>query len=43
MDGHAAPRIVEAILSVMPVDAFVPEGVSGRQPAMDKGRCRGGL
>ncbi|HQY73245.1 MAG TPA: RbsD/FucU domain-containing protein [Aestuariivirga sp.] len=27
MDGHDAPRIVEAILSVMPVDAFVPEAV----------------
>ena len=27
MDGHDAPRIVEAILSVMPVDEFVPEAV----------------
>ncbi len=27
MDGHAAPRIAEAILSVMPVDEFVPEAV----------------
>lgn len=27
MDGHDAPRIVEAILSVMPVDEFVSEAV----------------
>jgi L-fucose mutarotase len=27
MDGHDAPRIVEAILSVMPVDEFVPQSV----------------
>jgi L-fucose mutarotase len=27
MDGHDAPRLVEAILSVMPVDEFVPEAV----------------
>jgi L-fucose mutarotase len=27
MDGHDAPRIAEAILSVMPVDEFVPEAV----------------
>ena len=27
MDDHDAPRIVEAILSVMPVDEFVPEAV----------------
>jgi len=27
MDGHDAPRLVGAILSVMPVDEFVPEAV----------------
>jgi L-fucose mutarotase len=27
MDGHDAPRIADAILSVMPVDEFVPEAV----------------
>ena len=27
LDGHDAPRIVEAILSVMPVDEFVPDAV----------------
>jgi L-fucose mutarotase len=27
MDGHDAPRIMDAILSVMPVDQFVPEAV----------------
>jgi L-fucose mutarotase len=27
MDGHDAPRIAEAILSVMPVDEFVAEAV----------------
>jgi L-fucose mutarotase len=27
MDGHAAPRILDAILSVMPVDDFVPQAV----------------
>ena len=27
MDGHDAPRIAEAILSVMPVDEFVPQAV----------------
>ena len=27
MDGHDAPRIAGAILSVMPVDEFVPEAV----------------
>jgi L-fucose mutarotase len=27
MDGHDSPRIVDAILSVMPVDDFVPEAV----------------
>ena len=27
MDGHDGPRIAEAILSVMPVDEFVPEAV----------------
>lgn len=27
MDGHDAPRLVDAILSVMPVDDMVPEAV----------------
>ena len=27
MDGHAGPRILEALLSVMPVDDFVEEAV----------------
>ena len=27
LDGHGAPRILEAILSVMPVDDMVPEAV----------------
>ncbi len=27
MDGHAAPRILDAMLSVMPVDDVVPEAV----------------
>ncbi len=27
MDGHDAPRIMDAILSVMPVDTFVPQAV----------------
>jgi len=27
LDGHDAPRIAEAILSVMPIDEFVPEAV----------------
>ena len=37
MDGHDAPRIVEAILSVMPVDEFVPDAVF--RPAAG-GRCQ---
>ena len=38
LDGHAAPRILDAILSVMPVDDMVPEAV--RRPAayMDPNR-----
>ena len=27
MDGHGAPRLLDAILSVMPVDDMVPEAV----------------
>ena len=27
MDGHSTPRIMDAILSVMPVDEFVPQAV----------------
>jgi L-fucose mutarotase len=27
LDGHGAPRILDAILSVMPVDGMVPEAV----------------
>lgn len=27
MDGHAAPRVLDALLSVMPVDDMVPEAV----------------
>jgi L-fucose mutarotase len=27
LDGHGAPRVVDAILSVMPVDDMVPEAV----------------
>ena len=27
LDGHGAPRILDAILSVMPVDDMVPEAV----------------
>jgi L-fucose mutarotase len=27
MDGHGTPRILDAVLSVMPVDSFVPQAV----------------
>lgn len=33
MDGHGAPRLVDAVLSVMPLDADVPEAaVAAREP-----------
>ena len=36
LDGHGAPRILDAILSVMPVDDMVPEAVWRPAAHMDK-------
>ena len=38
LDGHGAPRILEAILSVMPVDDMVPEAVWRPAAHMDPQR-----
>ena len=38
LDGHDAPRVVDAILSVMPVDDFVPEAVWRPSPHGDPRR-----
>lgn len=38
LDGHAAPRILDAILSVMPVDDMVPEAVWRPAAHLDPGR-----
>lgn len=38
LDGHGAPRILDAILSVMPVDDMVPEAVWRPAAYNDPGR-----
>ena len=36
MDGHSATAILDAILSVMPLDAMVPDCALGRGPSRSK-------
>lgn len=38
LDGHTSPRILDAILSVMPVDDMVPEAVWRPAAALDPAR-----